>query len=113
VQSAIALASLRDVMRADPRLPAASFDCAQARTATEHALCSEVALARLDRQVAENFSRHLRDLPDAAAKTGLRDAQRAWLARRDGACAGQSADARTACLIGLYKERLAWFAHQP
>jgi uncharacterized protein YecT (DUF1311 family) len=111
-ESTISLLSLRDVMRADPRLPMASFDCAQARTTTERALCSDVALARLDRQLAENFSRHLRAATGAAAKNGLRNEQRDWLARRDGACAGQSAGARTACLTGLYKERLAWFSRQ-
>ncbi|HEY1630568.1 MAG TPA: DUF3298 domain-containing protein [Rhizomicrobium sp.] len=107
----IPLSALRDVMRADPRKPAASFDCAAARTATEHLICSDVALARLDRAVAEAYSTHMRNnapdpnKPNAAA---LKASQRTWLAQRDNACGP-----KLPCLADYYKARLAWLAKQP
>jgi uncharacterized protein YecT (DUF1311 family) len=110
-QSLVPLASLGDVMRPDPRKPAASFDCAAARTVVEQALCSDVALARLDRAVAETYEMHLSQRTDDASKASLRTNQRAWLASRDGTCA--AAGARAACLNDFYKARLAWLARQP
>lgn len=111
-QSRIPLAALRDVMRADVRKPAASFDCAAARTATEHALCSDVTLARLDRDVAQAYTTHMRNnalAPNTANATALKTDQRAWLARRDAACATANRD----CLAKLYRDRAAWLAKQP
>jgi uncharacterized protein YecT (DUF1311 family) len=112
-QSRVALSGLRDVMRKDWRAPAASFDCAAAATATERALCSDVPLARLDREVAQDYARQMDEESDAAKKPALRAAQRAWLARRDWACAGQTGRGEIACLTGFYKERAAALAHQP
>jgi peptidoglycan-N-acetylglucosamine deacetylase len=110
-ESHIPLASLADVMRPNPRKPAASFDCAMARTSLEQLLCSDVALARLDRDVAEAYATHLRDGNTPATQAGLRTNQRAWLASRDKTCA--PAGARAACLTDFYKTRLAWLSHQP
>ncbi len=110
-ESHIPLAALAGVMRADPRKPAASFDCALARTSIEQLLCSDVAMARLDRTVAEDYATHLRNQTDAAARDSLRTNQRAWLASRDKTCA--AAGARAACLTDFYKARIAWLARQP
>ena len=90
-------------MRKDFRAPAASFDCAAAATPTEKAVCSDVALARLDRDVAEAYARKLKYEFDAAAKENIKQAQRAWLATRDSTCS----DASVQCLTGVYKARLA------
>lgn len=112
-ESHIALSALRDAMRADLRAPAASFDCAQARSAIERTLCSDVGLARLDRQVAESYLLHLRDGTNDAHKDATRNIQRAWLVRRNGACASQASAAAIACLTGVYRERLAALAAEP
>ncbi|MGH6872465.1 MAG: DUF3298 domain-containing protein [Rhizomicrobium sp.] len=110
----IPLASLKDVMRPDPRKPAASFDCALARSDVEHAVCFDVALARLDREVAEAYVTHIRNNiapPNTANADSLKASQRAWLARRGPACA--TASAKAVCLTGLYRERLDWLGKQP
>jgi peptidoglycan-N-acetylglucosamine deacetylase len=110
----IPLSALRDVMRPDPRKPAASFDCAAARSQVEQTICSDVALARLDRDVAEAYVTHIRNNaaePNAATAASLKANQRAWLAQRDTVCG--PAGAKTACLTDFYKSRIAWLARQP
>lgn len=104
--SHIALSSLRDVTRGDPRAPAASFDCKAAKTGIEQTICSSVELARLDRQVAESYALHQRDETDAGRKAAMKSEQRDWLARRIAACAGEAGPAQITCLSGVYKERL-------
>ena len=106
-ETEIPLAPLRPFLRPDPHAPAASFDCARAASPTEHAICSDVALARLDRAVAEAYASALTEAADDGAKTALRTRQRAWLARRNEACLSQTGSGQVACLTGVYKERLA------
>jgi uncharacterized protein YecT (DUF1311 family) len=102
-ESDIPLASLKGFIRKDFRAPAASFDCAAAASPTEKAICADVALARLDRAVAEAYARNLKYESDATAKENIKQAQRAWLATRDTTCP----DAAVQCLTGVYKTRLA------
>ena len=102
--STLPLARLRDVMRANPRTPVPSFDCAQAKTANERAICSDVALARLDRDVSESWSSQYRNENDPQRKTKLKTGQMAWLAERDRSCTDAR---RVACLTRLYRARLA------
>jgi uncharacterized protein YecT (DUF1311 family)/nitrogen fixation protein len=102
----IPLAALRDTMRANPRAPAASFDCARAQSGIEHAVCSDVALARLDRAVAEKYALQLSEDTDQPARTAHQTLERAWLARRNTACQGEAGAALTACLTGVYRERV-------
>ena len=106
-ETEIPLAPLKKMFRANWRLPVASFDCTAARTATEHAICSDVALARLDRQEAEDYRSNSYYESDPAKKAALRDHQRDWLKNRDAACAGQRGGAQIACLTAAYKKRLA------
>ncbi len=105
-ETEIPLAPLRPYLRPDPRAPAASFDCAKAASPTERAICSDVALARLDRAVAEAYMSAL-EASDDGAKTAVRTQQRAWLGRRNDACKSEAAAGLTACLTGVYNERLA------
>lgn len=100
----IPLAQLRDVMRPNPRAPAASFDCALARRAVELAICSTRELARLDRHVGELFAFKLVWADDEAARAALRGEQRAWLQRRDALCLRRSD--LVACLTAAYEQRL-------
>jgi hypothetical protein len=68
----IALPSLRDVMRPNPRAPAASFDCALARSAVEQAICGSHELARLDRRLGEAYAHKLVWEDDAAKLQAMR-----------------------------------------
>lgn len=119
----ILLAKLSDVIRADPRVPAASFDCAAARSRIEKAICSDAEVARLDRRVADiygdDYDLH-RDVPPVmpnetpAQKLNREVAQRyhdrtvswqrSWLARRDKACANGSVDCLKASYLAHLKE---------
>ena len=99
----ISLAKLRDVTRANPRTPVASFDCGHADSANERAICSDVLLARLDREVAETWSSQLRNENDPARKQKLKTGQISWLAARDKTCASGN---RVPCLLSFYRARL-------
>jgi uncharacterized protein YecT (DUF1311 family) len=90
------------IVRANPRAPAASFDCAKAASAIEKAVCGDAALARLDRQVAEAYGRKRVSEADAKAKVALLEGQRAFLMARDKSCGGDGA-----CLAKAYRQRLA------
>jgi uncharacterized protein YecT (DUF1311 family) len=96
----IALDQLKGLMRKDWRTPVASFDCAKAGTATEKAVCGDVALARLDRNLADAYTQALSWASDDAAKEAIRAAQRSWIAERD-ACGGD-----VACIAATYDARL-------
>ena len=101
-QTDIPLADLTGLSRSDRHAPAASFDCAAAGTAVEKAICSDVALARLDRDVAEAYAYRLDITTEDAPKEALKSEQRAWLGRRDAACPSAAA----ACLTKAYGDRL-------
>jgi len=96
----IPLRLLAGLMRENWRTPVASFDCAKAGSKTEKAICSDIALARLDRALSDAYSQALSWASDDAEKTKIRDAQRAWIGERD-ACGGDAA-----CLAAAYKARL-------
>jgi uncharacterized protein YecT (DUF1311 family) len=117
----IPLAKLSGIIRPDPRAPAASFDCAAARTRIETAICSDAELARLDRQMADKYAYAYdihREVPPLLPNEtpiqklkrkvaqGYHDRtvawQRDWLARRDKACASAS----VACLKASYRAHL-------
>ena len=105
--SRVPLAKLKDVMRANPRTPTASFDCAAARTPDEHAICSDVTLARLDRTLTETWSSQYRNENDPPRKVRRKTEQVAWLKNRAGACQAANGAAHVACLTKLYQARLA------
>jgi len=95
----IPLSELSGLVRKDWRAPVASFDCARAGTATEKAICSDVALARLDRGLTDSYIMAL-SWADAPGKAAIRDAQRTWIAERD-ACG-----ADIGCLTAQYQARI-------
>lgn len=101
----IPIAKLRDTLRPDPRVPAASFECANARSAVEVAICSSHDLSRQDRRLAEAYAERLTWAEDEAQVAALRQAQRDWLRRRDTACQGLG-DKLTRCLSSLYQSRI-------
>jgi uncharacterized protein len=105
-ESDVPLGLLKRYFRTNPRSPVASFDCAHAAKPDERAICSDVALARLDREVADSYGEALGDSTDAKEKAQKRDAQRVWLVHRSDTCKASSGPALVACLSGVYKARL-------
>lgn len=108
-QSEIPLSKLHDVLRDNWRLPAPSFDCSEADSRVEKAICSDVELARIDRRLAEAYERKLSEIYDdqgndvtAAAREAIRKRQRDWLLHRESACS----NGETACLTALYRDRM-------
>jgi uncharacterized protein YecT (DUF1311 family) len=99
----LALADLAGLTRANRHVPVASFDCLDARATVEKAICSDVALARLDRDVAEAFLLGVKYATEDAAKDKLKTEQRAWLTKRDADCP----TAAVRCLTAAYRDRLA------
>ncbi len=102
----IPLTELQDMLRPDPRAPLPSFDCADARTRVERAICSEMALAQLDRRIAEAFNMRLRFEAQGNQPPTVRAQQRAWLIERDAACAASANTALVSCLAQQYASRL-------
>ncbi|MBP6011464.1 MAG: DUF3298 domain-containing protein [Alphaproteobacteria bacterium] len=98
----IPLSRLKDVMRPDPRVPAASFECANARSDVERAICSSRDLARLDRRLGEAYANKMVWAVDEAHAKALREQQRAWLRTRD-ACRGPWMGK---CLTQVYEKRI-------
>jgi uncharacterized protein YecT (DUF1311 family) len=89
-----------------------SFSCAQARRADEQAICSDAALARSDRQLAEAFGKLLAATA-VPQREALRREQRGWVAQRAKQC-NAAADTRLTdanraqlvrCLAGVYAAR--------
>lgn len=103
----ISRSQVNDLLRPDPRAPLPSFDCGEAATDVEHAICSDMQLAQLDRRTAEAFAMRLRfeELGDQQPK--VRAEQQAWLGQRDAACAGSADAALVSCLDQQYAQRLS------
>ena len=99
----IPLSQLRDVMRPDPRAPAASFECGLARSEVERAICASQDLARLDRRLGEAYAFKLSWIDGAGEQEAIRAQQRQWLKMRDANCRGY---AIAACLTSMYQKRL-------
>jgi uncharacterized protein YecT (DUF1311 family) len=102
----IPLPNVQDVLRPDLRAPLPSFDCAAARSAVEHAICSDMLLAQFDRRTAEAFNTRLRIEALGNQRPTVRTEQQAWLAERDAACVGSTDTALIACLEHQYADRL-------
>jgi len=116
----IPFSQLAGVIRSDPRAPAPSFPCGKAVTAIEKTICSDAALARLDRQAAERYADKLdlNKVPAARADEQPTDtryrlatqakhdlvvtSQRAWLKERNRACPTLAKD----CLSKAYRDRI-------
>jgi uncharacterized protein YecT (DUF1311 family) len=102
----IPLAQVQDVLRPDPRVALPSFDCAEARTKVERAICGDMALAQLDRRTAEAFNMRLRFEAQSNQPATVRAQQQTWLGERDAACAATVDTALVSCLAQQYTSRL-------
>lgn len=96
----IPLSQLKGFLRPNWLAPAASFDCAKAQSATEHAICSDRALAHIDQDVMEAFQAK-REYAEPPVKLQILNAQRAWLAQTAAKCGGN-----VPCLKLHYAARL-------
>lgn len=90
--------------------PQPSFDCTGATQAVERLICSDPALADLDRALGESYDAALAS-GSGEARAALRAEQRAWTRNRSSACGIEDdppADAARAagCLAALYRARL-------
>ncbi|MEM6616242.1 MAG: lysozyme inhibitor LprI family protein [Pseudomonadota bacterium] len=79
---------------------AQSFNCNQARTATEHAICANRQLSNYDDQMAEDYGWIRRRLSNADQQD-LRAEQRFWLHERN-RCGGDYG-----CLSEMYEGRIS------
>ncbi|HWA03942.1 MAG TPA: lysozyme inhibitor LprI family protein, partial [Rhizomicrobium sp.] len=69
-------------------------------------ICSDVNLARRDRDVATAYAQKLGGSDSDAARKPVRDQQRAFLADRTKKCGGQAGAGAIACLTRLYEVQL-------
>lgn len=92
------------VLQPEPVVPrpagGPSFDCAQARSRVEQAVCSAPDLAAQDRQLDQQFQEIRRALAREGDQQALRQFQRQWLQQRNRRCEAQTQLA--ACLSGQY-----------
>lgn len=79
---------------------AASYDCTQATTPAEIAVCANPGLNRLDEELAVLYRSLLDELPARQADRVQQD-QRSWLKARN------SCGAEVRCLRARYQERIA------
>jgi uncharacterized protein YecT (DUF1311 family) len=75
------------------------FDCVTNRAPDEVTICSNFALAQLDRQLTDLYAA-ARERLDASQQVALRDKQRLWLRQR--AACGRD----VGCMTRLYQERI-------
>ncbi|HEX7158665.1 MAG TPA: DUF3298 domain-containing protein [Edaphobacter sp.] len=90
-----------------PAAHAASFDCKEARTPREHAVCSDPKLSALDDQLAAAYKAASSKLSPAAFALVQSD-QREWLSWLDETCKPNSSEVvfLPRCLTNAYQERL-------
>ncbi len=86
-----------------------SFDCATAATDVEKMVCSDPALASLDRRLAAEYAHALKTA--GADRAALQSTQDGWVAGRDecgkaGRNAGRTAEDMHRCLVEAYQTRL-------
>ena len=89
-----------------PRYFTAGFKCARARGTVAKTICSDRALAGLDKSLSETYGK-VRVKLSKADQNRLRTDQREWLIGRDAECGGKSETSnRVRCLKRHYGARL-------
>lgn len=87
--------------RFTPPADGPSFDCGAAKTAVEHAICANPAVARRDLELAKLVDRLRHGSGTTVAQDQLTRLQRAWLKERDRECTPATDVA--ACLAQAYQ----------
>lgn len=85
------------------------FDCKQAKTPVEKAICGRPELASADTAMSAAYAALAKTLPPPQ-QAKLRADQRQWLKSRDGACAEATDDALSACLLSETTKRRRFLA---
>jgi uncharacterized protein len=102
----LAVASLAAALCAAPlasRAAAPAFDCTKARGTVERLVCSDAALAALDRKMSSVFAGAMKNLP-APEKKIQRTLQRGWIKGRNECW---KSDDKRACVTEAYRTRIA------
>jgi uncharacterized protein len=81
---------------------AASFNCAQAQTPTEHAICDNPQLSKLDEQTSGMYYQIISSGAPAGTVSQVKSSQTSFLGRRDGCGAGYE------CLISAYTDQIMY-----
>jgi uncharacterized protein YecT (DUF1311 family) len=108
VRAPVVLAPLPEVVSL------ASFDCVDGLPALHRQICASDNLARLDKQLTEQYRSRVRDL-DLPGALLLEANQRQWLLSRAEQCplADDPNTQAAACLIGIYRQRADDLAQWP
>ncbi|MDS4059234.1 MAG: hypothetical protein RKP73_11775 [Candidatus Contendobacter sp.] len=86
-----------------PSTQDASFNCSEAKTASEVAVCNNSDLSRMDKELALLYQSHINDYKnDPSIANKLRGTQRSWLVERN------RCGSNVSCLRVRYQERIAW-----
>jgi uncharacterized protein len=95
-----------------PAAQAASFDCSNAGTAFEQAICADPGLSEADETLAVAYATAVGGLSKAAL-AGMKEGQKSWLAFAERACTPDAeplntaySDDQTACLRDAYSRRI-------
>lgn len=81
----------------------ASFNCDQARTASEFSVCNNTDLGQMDKELTSLYRSHLKSHDrDPSITKKLRNTQRTWLTERN------RYGSNASCLSARYQERIAW-----
>ena len=80
-----------------------SFDCSQAKTASDIVICNNADLGQMDKELASLYRSHLKDYEhDPKIVKKLHGTQISWLTERN-RCGSD-----VLCLRARYQERIAW-----
>lgn len=82
-----------------------SFSCEAARAPLDLAICGNEGLSRQDALLADLYRRHLEQSGSEEERRARVQAQRQWIAQRNGDC--RSGDAAAECLSAQYGQRVA------
>jgi len=85
---------------------AASFNCALANTPTEHAICNNAQLGRLDEQSSGMYFQIIGSSPPLPTLNQVRNTQRSFLAQRN-AC-GANFD----CIVDSYTSQIMYLRNE-
>ncbi len=85
---------------------AASFNCALANTPTEHAICSNAQLGRLDEQSAGMYFQIIGSSPPLPTLNQVRNTQRSFLAQRN-SCGGNFD-----CIVDSYTSQIMYLRNE-
>ena len=80
-----------------------SFDCGQAKTPSEIAICNNAGLSQMDRELASLYRSNMKEYEENTdILQQLRGTQKSWLTERN------QCGSNVSCLQTRYQERIGW-----